>query len=368
MVEAVTNRSNNHKRSAHPHVHYTVADSLMRYAEFLGYGEIHTKIDEATGLKAIVAINNLKRGPAIGGCRMFAYQTIDKALEDALRLGYMMSYKAAINNLAHGGAKAVLIKPKVIKDREAYFEKFGEFVNDLGGRYITAVDSGTCTADMDIILRRTPYVTCTTKSGTDSDPSPLTALGVRRGIEAAVKFKMGRDSLEGIHVAIQGAGHVGYCLAKELKERGARLTIADINLKPLQRCIDEFGANICHPEEIYSIEADVFAPCALGAVLNLDTIKRLKSSIVAGSANNQLAHHHYGALLHERGILYAPDFLINAGGLIHVAVIYDHGDIKRSLEQINHIYHTVYDIFERSVHENRATNEIAEKIARDRLK
>lgn len=368
MVEAAREHSRHSKRFANPHVHYTVCDSLMRYSELLGFGDIHTKIDEATGLKAIIAVHNLKRGPAIGGCRMITYQTIDKAYEDALRLGYMMSYKAAINNLPHGGAKAVLIKPKVIKDKEAYFEKFGEFVNELGGRYITAVDSGTSPAEMDIVARKTPFVTCTSKSGSDSDPSPLTALGVRRAIEASVKYKLGRDSLEGITIAIQGAGHVGYHLAKDLHARGAKLIVADINIKTLQRAVDEFQASICHPDEIYDVECDVFAPCALGAILNLTTIKRLKVKIVAGSANNQLAHYHYGALLHDRGILYAPDFLINAGGLIHVAVIYDHGDYKKSIEQINNIYHTVYDIFERSTHENRATNEIAEKIARDRLK
>lgn len=368
MVEAIISRMNNDsKRSSRPHVHYTVCDSLMRYAEFLGFGEMHTKIDEKTGLRAIIAIHSLKLGPAIGGCRLLNYQTVDKAIEDALRLAHMMSFKAAINNLPHGGAKAVLLKPKVIKDREAYFEKFGEFVNELGGRYVTAVDSGTSPLEMDIIARQTPFVTCTTKLGLDSDPSPLTALGVRRAIEAAVKFKMGRDSLSDVHVAIQGAGHVGFWLAKELKELGAKITVADINVKALQFCMDQIGVNICHPEEIYDIEADVFAPCALGAVLNMDTIKRLKAPIVAGSANNQLAHHHYGVLLHERGILYAPDFLINAGGLIHVSVIYDHGDMKKSLEQINGIYNTVYDIFERSVQENQATNEIAEKIARDRL-
>ena len=369
MVEAVMNRSHHsNKRSVRPHVRYTVCDSLMRYAEFLGFGDIHAKIDEKTGLKAIVAIHNLTRGPAIGGCRLLPYQTIDKAYEDAFRLAHMMSFKAAINNLPHGGAKAVLIKPKIIKNREAYFEKFGEFINELGGRYITAVDSGTTTADMDIILRRTPYVTCTTKLGGSSDPSPLTALGVRRAIEAAVKFKMGRDSLEGVHVAIQGAGHVGYHLANELKTKGARLTVADVNTKTLRRLADEFGAQICHPDAIYDVEADVFAPCALGAVLNLDTIKRLKVGIVAGSANNQLAHHHYGVLLHERGILYAPDFLINAGGLIHVSVSYDHGDIKKSMTQINNIYHTLYDIFEKAHHENKSPNQIAEGIARDRLR
>ena len=367
MVKAAEKHMDRPKRHAHPHVHYTVCDSLMRYAEFLGFGEIHTKIDTATGLKAIIAIHNLKRGPAIGGCRLYPYTTIDKAFEDAMRLAHMMSLKAAINNLPNGGAKAVLIKPKLIKDREAYFEKFGEFVNDLGGRYITAMDSGTNMTDMDIILRRTPYVTCTSTLGMDSDPSPFTALGVRRAIEAAVKFKLNRDSLDNIHVTIQGAGHVGYFLTKELIEKGARVTIADINLKAVQRCVDEFGVAVCHPNQIFDIKADVFAPCALGAVLNLETIKRLKVSIVAGSANNQLAHHHYDTLLHEQSILYAPDFLINAGGLIQVAVLYNHRDIKKSIEQINNIYHTLYDIFERSAFENIPPNEIAEKIARDRL-
>ncbi|MBX3708418.1 MAG: amino acid dehydrogenase [Gammaproteobacteria bacterium] len=367
MIDSTSERSNTSKHTAHPHVRYTVADSLMRYAEFLGYGDIHIKIDEKTGLKAIVAIHNLSRGPAIGGCRMVSYQTIDKAMEDALRLGYMMSYKAAINNLPHGGAKAVIVKPKVIKNHEALFEKFGEFVNELGGRYITAVDSGTSSKEMDIIAKRTPFVTCTTQSGADGDPSPLTALGVRRAIEAAVKFKIGRDSIEGIHVAIQGAGHVGYYLAKELHALGATLTMSDINTSLLQRCVDEFSVMTCHPDEIYSVNADVFSPCALGAILNLKTIKQLKTPIVAGSANNQLSHHHYGTLLHERGILYAPDFLINAGGLIHVAVLYAHSDMKKSLEQINNIYHTVYEIYEHSARENKATSEIAERIARDRL-
>lgn len=350
-----------------PKAHYTVYDSLIRYAESLGYGDIHTKIDEKTGLKAFIAIHSLKRGPAIGGCRMMAYKTVDKALEDALRLGYMMSYKAAINNLPHGGAKAVLIKPKEIKDREAYFEKFGEFINDLGGRYVAAIDSGTSPVEMDIIARRTPYVTCTTQYS-ESDPSPLTALGVRRAIEAAVKFKMGRDSLMGIRIAIQGAGHVGYYLTKELAKHGADITVADINAKALQRLIDEFGVKICPADDIYDIETDVFSPCALGSVINLKTVKRLRTLIVAGSANNQLAHQHYASLLHERGILYAPDFLINAGGLIHVAVIYDHGDIEKSLEQINNIYNIVYGIFELSKKENLSTNDIAIKIAADRLK
>lgn len=368
MVEAAVKRiSRTNKRSAYPHVKYTICDSLMRYANQLGYGDLHMKVDPKTGLKAFVALHNLNRGPAIGGCRFVMYESVDKAMEDALRLGYMMSYKAAINNLAHGGGKSVIIKPKVIKDREAFFEKFGEFIEELGGRYITAVDSGTNPEIMDIIARRTRFVTCTSESGSASDPSPLTALGVRRAIEAAVKFKLGQETLDGIHVAVQGTGNVGYYLIKELSALGATITVTDINPKSVQRCVDEFKVKVCHANDIYDLDADVFAPCALGAVLNRDVVKRLKTSIVAGSANNQLAHSHYGTLLFERGILYAPDFLINAGGLIHVAVIYDKGDLPQSLQQINNIYNTVYEIFERSARENIPTNVIAERMARERL-
>lgn len=356
------------KHAAHPHVHYTVIDSLSRYAETLGYGDIHIKLDEETGLKAIVAINNLKRGPAIGGCRLATYDTMDKALEDALRLGYMMSYKAAITNLPHGGGKSVIIQPKAIKDRDLFFQRFGEFVNDLGGRYITAVDSGTSPRDMDSIAKKTNFVTCTTDSSSSSDPSPFTALGVRRAIEAAVQFKMQRSSLDGIRIAIQGAGHVGYCLAKELRDRNAVVIMTDVNPQALQRCVDALGVDTCLPEEIYSLDVDVFAPCALGAILNRDTINRLKAKIVAGSANNQLAHHNYGALLQERGILYAPDFLINSGGLIQVAVIYDKGTMQDILARIDAISGTLYDIFERSESEKRPTNEIAEQIAKERLR
>ncbi|OGT37661.1 MAG: hypothetical protein A3F12_05110 [Gammaproteobacteria bacterium RIFCSPHIGHO2_12_FULL_38_14] len=363
-MEAIINRSNN---SINPTT-YTACDTIMRYAEFLGFGDFYTKIDEKTGLKAIIAIHNLKLGPAIGGCRLYSYPTVDLAYEDALRLAHMMSYKAAINNLPHGGAKAVLIKPKIIKDRRAYFEKFAEFVHELGGRYITAVDMGTTTADMDVIVERTPYVTCTTAQGGSHDPSPLTALGVRRAIEAAVQFKLGRDSLDGIHVAVQGAGHVGYYLTQELIALGAHVTVTDVNEQALERVVGAFGVNTCPRDAIYDIDADIFAPCALGAVLNAATIKRLKVKIVAGSANNQLAHHKHADLLHEKNILYAPDFLINAGGLIHVAAIYDHGNHDKAMAQIHDMYNTVYGIFEKSKQADQSPNKIAEEIARERLK
>lgn len=348
--------------------HHTGFDGLCRYAELLNYGDVHMKFDPKTGLRAIVAIHNLNRGPAIGGCRLYTYDTTDKALEDALRLGYMMSYKAAINDLPHGGAKAVIMMPKHMKSRETFFEAFGEFVDQLGGRYITAVDSGTSPADMDIIARKTRFVTCTSASGNDGDPSPETAFGVFRAMEAAARFKLNRSSLEGVHVTVQGAGHVGYYLMQMLKNAGARITACDVNRGNLQRVVDEFGVAIVEPEQIYDVEADIFSPCALGAILNLENIKRLKVKAVIGSANNQLAHHQHGVALHERGILYGPDFLINAGGLIHVSVIYDHADKQKAHEQISNIYHTVMDIFERSKAENRATSIIAEEIAEEKLR
>jgi leucine dehydrogenase len=341
------------------------SDILFRYAHLLGFGEFHVKFDKETGLKAIIAVHSTKRGPALGGCRMVPYKATAKALEDALRLASMMTLKAAISNLPHGGAKAVLIKPKIVQDRQAYFEKFGEFVNELSGRYITAVDSGTEPSDMDIVARKTKFVTCTTADG---DPAPFTALGVRRGIEAAIKFKMGRDDLQGVRVAIQGAGHVGYELAKQLRERGAKLTICDIDDHALDRCVREFDAELCSPEEIYDIKADVFAPCALGAVLNLHTIKRLKAKIVAGSANNQLAHIQFGLAMHERGILYAPDFAINAGGLIQASAMYIHGDFSKVHEHISNIYDTMLEIFERSKRDNIPTADITEMVAQERLK
>ena len=347
---------------------HTGFDRLCRYADVLNFGDVHIKFDHVTGLRAIIAIHNLKRGPAIGGCRLIPYATTDDALEDALRLAYMMSYKSAINNLPHGGAKSVLMMPRVIKNREAYFEAFGDFVNELGGRYITAVDSGTSPSDMDIIARRTKFVTCTTLSGNASDPSPQTAFGVMRAMEAAARFRLNRNSLEGLRIAMQGAGHVGYYLAKELTARGARLTVSDVNPARLERLVEEFKVTVVSPEEIYDVEADIFSPCALGAVLNLEHIKRLKVSIVAGSANNQLAHQQHGDALHERAILYAPDFLINAGGLIHVAVIYDHADRNQAHEQISNIYYTVMDIFERSKQENRSTNDIAIEMAEANLR
>jgi leucine dehydrogenase len=341
-------------------------DVFQRAKEFK-FGELHFKIDPETNLFAIVAIHSTKLGPAIGGCRCISYPSTQAAILDAIRLAMMMSYKAAICNLPHGGAKSVIIRPAEIKDRKAYFQSFGEFVNQLNGRYVAAVDSGTDVTDMDFISDVSSYVTCTSRDGC-GDPSPFTAIGVKRGIEAAVKFKLGQSDLRGLHVAIQGAGHVGYYLAKELTEAGVRLTMTDVNQANLARCVEEFGVATVQPDEIYHVECDVFSPCALGASINSQTIKELKTKIVAGSANNQLKDLiHDDQLLFERGILYAPDFLINAGGLIYAACAYDHGNLPQAEQQIFNIFEASYNLFERAKRENKPTNYIAQIIAEEKL-
>src|SRR5579871_4821629 len=295
----------------------------MKLFEQLGaydYGEVHFKLDKATGLRAIVAIHDTRLGPALGGCRFIHYDSDEAAVVDALRLARGMTYKAALAGLAHGGGKSVLIRPKQRFDRVAMFRAFGKFVEDLRGHYITAEDSGTGLEDMEVIRTVTKHVTGVDVShGGSGDPSPFTALGVRRGIEACVKFKLGKDNLDGVHVAVQGVGHVGYHLCKELHAAGAKLSVADVDPLKAERAHREFGANVVPLNDIFETACDVIAPCALGSALNDETIPRLKARIVAGAANNQLAEPRHGDDLHARGILYAPDYAINAGGLVNVA-------------------------------------------------
>lgn len=343
-------------------------DVMLEYAVKMGLSEIHFKADPASGLFAIVGIHSTKRGPALGGCRCIHYHNLEDAIIDAVRLAQGMTYKAAISGLPSGGGKAVLMRPYHIPDRVAYFSAFGNFLNDLGGRYITAVDSGTTTDDMDIIAQKTPYVTSTSKTDHfPGDPSPFTATGVRRGIEAAVLFKLGKSSLNGLHIAIQGVGQVGFNLAQELHERGARLTVCDINSEATARCAKEFNAHVVSPEEIFSIPCDVFAPCALGAVINDNIIKLLQTTIIAGSANNQLAETRHGKILHEHKILYAPDYVVNAGGLIHAVAQYRHTSLEEANQQTSAIYDTLLSIFERSAATNLPTSDIADAIAIEKL-
>ncbi|MFU8803218.1 MAG: Glu/Leu/Phe/Val dehydrogenase dimerization domain-containing protein [Bradymonadaceae bacterium] len=343
---------------------------LFNYANDLHYGEIHLKTLPEIGLQAIVAIHNLELGPAIGGCRFIEYPSSNAALRDALRLGRGMTYKAAISNLPHGGGKAVIVRPPNLTEegRERIFTEFGKFIDTLSGRYITCEDSGTRVSDINTVRRHTGHALgYDTTAGSSGDPSPVTAFGVRRGIEAAAKFKWGRDDLEGLHVAMQGVGHVGYHLAKELHAMGVKLTITDINKEAVGRCVDEFGATAVDPEAVFSVECDIFAPCALGAAINDDTLKALTCEIVAGAANNQLAEKWHGQALKERGILYAPDYVINAGGLINVAQEYQGYDAAKAREKTSEVYDTMLRIFQRAKADDLPTHLVADRIVEEKI-
>ena len=343
---------------------------IFDVADDLDYGELHVKVEPDIGLHAIVAIHSLKLGPAIGGCRFNEYDTTDDAFRDVMRLGRGMTYKAAIAGLPHGGAKSVVVRPPNLDpgQRKRIFEEFGKFVESLGGDYITAEDVGTTVEDMDTIHQQTENVLGRgTEEGGAGDPSPFTATGVRRGIEAATRHRYGSDDLGGLSVAIQGVGSVGYHLAEELDERGAELIVTDVDEKAIERCVDEFHAEAVSPEAIFDVECDVFAPCALGAVLNDDTIPRLECDIVAGSANNQLKAARHDAQLMERDILYAPAYLINAGGLIYVAAFFAGNDIDHASEKIDKLYDQLLEVFDRADTEGRPTQHVTDDIVEERL-
>ncbi len=329
----------------------------------LGLEEFHFKIDPISGLRAIVAIHSTRRGPALGGTRCLSYPTENQAIIDAMRLAQGMSYKSAIADLPYGGGKAVLIRPEKITNRDAYFEGYGDFVESLKGRYITAVDVGTTVDDMDIIARKTDYV-LSTSSGF-GDPSFHTAQGVLRGILAAVKARLNRDDLENIRVAIQGVGKVGGCLAYLLHQQGADLAVSDLNDEAVQRCVDEFCAKPVDSGKIIDRDCDVLSPCALGGVINADTVNRIKADIICGAANNQLAADLYGDILYRSNIFYVPDYVVNVGGLIHVV----YGSGVDTDTRIRSIYDSVTDIYQRSIASqssgHRVANHIAEQILSD---
>ncbi|OGT40993.1 MAG: hypothetical protein A3F13_09645 [Gammaproteobacteria bacterium RIFCSPHIGHO2_12_FULL_40_19] len=350
-----------------PRVHSYKA--LIRYAKMLKFGDIHTKIDTNTGLHAIIAVHNTKLGPALGGCRFYPYQSPELALKDALRLSYGMTLKAAACGLPHGGAKAVIIKPKGEFDRKALFRSFGDFVQELNGRYITAVDVGSTLEDMTTIFERTPFVCGASGPGrVDEDPSPSTAQGVFRAIQAAVKFKFQKNNCDGIHVAIQGVGRVGYHLAKYLSEDGAIVTISDTNKYAVEKCAKELQVASVSPDQIENIACDIFSPCALGGTITLDFIHRTKAKIIAGAANNQLAHHNNTHVMQERGIAYLPDFLINSGGLINAATTYAYQDLSKVNKKVDEIYDITMTMLERAAKSGKTTNAVAEAMAFEKLK
>ena len=325
--------------------------------------------DKHTGLKAIIAIHNTTLGPALGGTRMWNYASDDAAVMDALRLSRGMTYKAAISGLNLGGGKAVIIGDPALKS-EALWRRYGKFVNSLNGKYITAEDVNTSAADMEHIYLETKHVTGIPEyMGGSGDPSPFTAYGVFMGMKACAYKQWGSDDLSGKRVLVQGVGHVGQYLVGRLVDEGAKVYITDINKDRIKETADKYNVEFIEPADMLNVDMDIYAPCALGATVNSDTIPKLKCSIIAGAANNQLAEEKtHGRQLIERGIIYAPDFLINAGGLVNVAAEASGSYSKEKVtKDVEKIYNRILDIFTLSEKEDLTAQEAAMRIAQKRI-
>ena len=321
--------------------------------------------DATAGYRGIIAIHNTTLGPALGGTRFWNYKSDEEAITDALRLARGMTYKSAAAGLNLGGGKSVIIGDPKMKRRELLFRAHGRFVESLKGRYITAEDVGTSVEDMDYVHMETEYVTGL--AGRSGDPSPVTAFGTYRGIKAAAKAKYGNDDLDGMTVAVQGVGHVGYFLCEDLHAEGAKLVVTDIDQDRIQRVVNEFGATAVEPDRIYGVEAEVFAPCALGAVVNDETLPQFKFDIIAGAANNQLAEERHGQELMDKDILYAPDYVINAGGVINVYGELNGWTTERSKRKAGEIYDTLDQLFDLAREEGIPTSEAADRVAERRI-
>lgn len=333
-------------------------------AEF-GHEQLVLCHDQATGYRGIICVHDTTLGPALGGTRFWNYASDEEAIVDALRLARGMTYKNAVAGLNLGGGKAVIMGDNRTTSREMLFRAHGRFVDSLGGRYVTAEDVGTSTADMDFVHMETVYVTgLANRSG---DPSPVTARGVFRAIQACAKHRWGAESLAGKTVAVQGVGNVGYYLCQELHAEGARSIVSDIDPARVRRCVDDFGSRPVALDEIYGVDADIFAPCALGAIINDDTIPQLKVEIVCGAANNQLLEERHGDALDQRGIMYAPDFVANAGGVINVYSELAGWTRERALRKADEIFHTTLGVFEIARDQGLPAYEAAERLAERRL-
>ena len=341
-----------------------VFDSL----DFDAHETVAFSSDAKTGLRSIIAIHSTVLGPACGGTRMYPYASADAALTDVLRLSRGMSYKSAIADLPLGGGKAVIIGDPVKNKNKALLQAFASTINALGGRYITAMDLGIKPTDMPVIARGTKFIAGYDQPGkTGGDSGPLTALGVFVGLKAAVKHRLGVNTTKGLTVAIQGLGKVGMTVAKQLHAEGAKLIVADVNDDLVRRAVDAFDARIDSPDDIVTVECDVLSPNALGAILDEQTISALHAKVVAGGANNQLARDEHGAMLAERGILYAPDYAINGGGIIRVAGQIHNWDDMEIERRTLAIADTLTAIFHRADTEKRPTNVIADMMAEERI-
>ncbi|HDZ37614.1 MAG TPA: Glu/Leu/Phe/Val dehydrogenase [Marinobacter sp.] len=348
--------------------------NVFSHPEFDNHEHLSFFCDPETGLKAIVAIHNTSRGPALGGCRMFAYVNDEEAVRDVLRLSRGMTYKSALANLDLGGGKSVIIGDPRTQKSEALLEAMGKHLESLGGQYIAAEDSGTSVPDLKVMGRHTKYVAgIIERTGFDGrlsngDPSPTTAYGTFIGLKAAVQHKLGREDLTGLKVAIQGVGNVGYRLAHYLKQAGAELWVYDIHHENMQRAVAELGAHAASAEDILFLPVDVIAPCAMGAVINDDTIPHLNATVIAGAANNLLQRPDHDQALKDRGILYAPDFAINAGGIIDVFYEGSNASPDDVRAHVENIGQTLAEIFTRSDSSGIPTGAIANALAEERFR
>ncbi|MBA3813885.1 MAG: Glu/Leu/Phe/Val dehydrogenase [Alphaproteobacteria bacterium] len=322
--------------------------------------------EKETGLKAIIAIHDTNRGPALGGCRMWPYATEEQAITDVLRLSRGMTYKSAIANLSFGGGKAVIIADPRHQKSPDLFHAFARCVEQFNGSYITAEDVGTSVEDMACIKETTAHVVGI--PGGSGDPAPFTALGVFEAIRAAVSYRLGRSSLRGIKVAVQGLGNVGYNLCKNLAEGGAQLIVNDIDPERVERVVNEFKATAVSAENLFSVETEIFSPCAMGAVINDQTLLELKCLMIVGSANNQLASHAHGEILSKMKILYAPDYVVNAGGLINVSHEGPNYNAEAVKRHVRGIHGTLLEVFHKAEELHVSTSQAADLIAEERFK
>ncbi len=346
----------------------TKMDPVFGQMSFDDHEQIVFCNDKDTGLKAIIGIHNTVLGPALGGTRMWQYKNEWEALNDVLRLSRGMTFKSAITGLNLGGGKAVIIGDAKTQKTPDLMRKFGEFVHSLSGKYITAEDVGMNTEDMDLVREVTPYVTGISESkGGAGNPSPITAYGVFMGMKAAAKFKFGSDVLEDKTIYVEGVGHVGEALVEHLVNEGARVVISDISQARLESVRSKYDVTIYGGRDMYSETMDIYAPCALGATINDTTIHKLKAQIIAGAANNQLAEDKHGKMLQDMGIVYAPDFLINAGGIINVYAELENYDRQEIIRKTENIYNTTLQILERAKANDVTTHNAAVNIAKERI-
>ncbi|MEZ0392582.1 MAG: Glu/Leu/Phe/Val dehydrogenase dimerization domain-containing protein [Pseudobdellovibrionaceae bacterium] len=333
-----------------------------------GHEEVVFCHDPTVGLKAIIAVHNTSLGPALGGTRMWNYKNEEEALIDVLRLSKGMTYKAAAAGLNLGGGKAVIIGDSKTQKSEGLFRAFGQFVNSLNGKYITAEDVGTSVEDMEYIFMETPFVTGIPKDfGGSGDPSPYTAHGVLMGIKAAAKWQLGTDDLKGMRIAVQGLGNVGSHLVKYLSDEGAKIIVADIDPAKVKKQVDQFGAQAADTNQILFSDCDILAPCALGAIVNDSSITKIKAKVIAGGANNQLAEARHGKQLQDLGILYAPDYVINSGGLMNVFVELEGYSPERAFDKTRKVYDNCWKVFEIAKRDGVGTHVAADRLAEERI-